>query len=131
MENKYYTPEIEEFHVGFEYEAKPKGSTEVDYSPFTWRGDNSMITEFNSSAIRVKHLDREDVESLGFNALGSGWYQYRHGVMVPYWTKLKVRTWKGNEVIISGWREEEHGILFQGIIKNKSELKKVLKQIGL
>ena len=25
MENKYYTPEIEEFHIGFEYEEKSSG----------------------------------------------------------------------------------------------------------
>jgi hypothetical protein len=71
MENKYYTPEIEEFHVGFEYEAKPKGSIHIDYMPFIWRGNNSLISEFTSATLRVKYLDREDIESLGWEFVDS------------------------------------------------------------
>ena len=81
MENKYYKPTIEEFHVGFEYEYwdtlgdghydwfegtyyymkqtdKPKNGGHV-----VWSID-SLIKAINDLEIRVKYLDREDIESM-------------------------------------------------------------------
>jgi len=62
--NKYYTPTIEEFHVGFEYELKTEGewvsqTLDIDYSLNRVAGGLANNT-------RVKHLDQEDIESFGF-----------------------------------------------------------------
>ncbi len=76
MVNKYYTPEIEEFHVGFEYEWFD-GS---DWNKVTQKyfdgglfnnGDGEHPFEYQLSdvGIRVKYLDQEDIESLGFNKI--------------------------------------------------------------
>lgn len=32
MEDKYYIPDIEEFHIGFDFVAKPKRSEKTEYS---------------------------------------------------------------------------------------------------
>ena len=68
MKDKYYTPEIEEFHVGFEYE--------VNYGKDRWVKEGlhyapQVVTlpYKNLENIRVKHLDREDIESLGFGKI--------------------------------------------------------------
>ena len=65
-EKKYYTPSIEEFHVGFEYEISYDGETYqskvVDDSDELHR----IKTAIESLWVRVKHLDREDIESLGW-----------------------------------------------------------------
>ena len=69
--DKYYTPEISEFFVGFEYETSylqdydtwKKEILEEDdagYFQSIYSGD-AIPTEF-----RVKYLDKEDIESLGW-----------------------------------------------------------------
>ena len=59
MKDKYYTPEIEELHPNFEYEFKSYGQgfvkTEVSETGGFFEGEK-----------RVKYLDKEDIESLGF-----------------------------------------------------------------
>lgn len=77
---KYYTPSIEEFHVGFEYEiydcdglgnydwnrayfegviaGKSKGTFK-----HTWESLQKLIEQ---EEVRVKYLDKEDIGSLGW-----------------------------------------------------------------
>ena len=167
-EDKYYTPSIEEFHVGFEYEElefiyTDKGWYTEKKNKFVKKvfvGTNYLesyyLTErvkrglFNSS-IRVKYLDKEDIEDLGFkydnnaepipsrrdwevpkldefelplafikdtqDINGKAWYLYLYkdgAVWIEY-----IKDCCGM------------GYLFKGTIKNKSELKVLLKQIGV
>jgi hypothetical protein len=130
MENKYYTPEIEEFHVGFEYEIKEYGelflkekykldgsykNVESDLMPLLFDGD-----------IRVKYLDKEDIESLGWKHIGSLWFKHTFG--------YKLRKWKGQSLDIfeeSMIDTEDDLLIFRGDIKNKSELKKLMSQLGI
>lgn len=126
MENKYYTPEIEEFHVGFEYEynigqlwQEEIFNRGVGFAP------NPTVED-----CRVKYLDREDIESLGFKRIDpcrKDWEMYNVG---DYAIRIKdgedrfLRIFKFSQRYVMG------EALFKGIIKNKSELKRVLKQIG-
>jgi hypothetical protein len=80
--------------------------------------------------VRVKRLDQEDIESLGFRDEGDG-RMFSGKIMMltegngdrtikqelPY-------TWKGTNYV-------DYRTLFSGFIKNKSELKRILKQIGI
>lgn len=93
MENKYYTPDLEEFCVGFEYETKLFLGP-VEYDPITgkiinepehewgktkWSEFSSLSNSMNYSeeangkttitipeTIQVKHLDREDILECGW-----------------------------------------------------------------
>ena len=82
MENKYYTPELEEFYVGFEYYTTTHPVSMEEFSPYV-KGEfdhNTFEREFNidtdssgeiikigvPSCIKVKYLDTKDIESLGF-----------------------------------------------------------------
>jgi hypothetical protein len=107
MTDKYYTPEISEFHVGFEYEY-----------------------------VRVKHLDREDIESLG-------WVQNEFkGTIIknefvlknkPYkriGDNIKLYHYSGGDIHIS-CTYSELMTLFRGTLKNKSELKRLMVQLGI
>ena len=77
MENKYYTPEIEEFCVGFEYESRIAGyddewTKETTYAMFRdgWESnidDVLAMYKDGGDEFRVKHLDSSDIESLGFH----------------------------------------------------------------
>lgn len=139
--SKYYKPGIEEFHVGFEYEYS---DLDHDLKTTKWFKESVPI-EFNSSYylellskedwIRVKYLDRDDIEDLGFvdqNDRGMsenyGYLFYIEDPDVPtYYTEL--RFWKNTRrVQIKGGLVNK---VFDGFLKNKSELKQILKQLGI
>ena len=144
METKYYTPTIEEFHLGFDYELYyPNGEyrkevfgNEIEHPELQEYKDDMM--KVAHGIIRVKSLDQEDLESLGWKYNGSGWYDL---IKVPgslgYFTHVKFKFW-GKETMIKAYRgepincpEEEQQHLFVGEIKNKSELKRIMKQLQI
>jgi hypothetical protein len=134
-ETKYYTPQIEEFHVGFECECSDE---ETGFAPITICADdlkNKLDEEYNFQEqgnihpeYRVKYLDRDDIESFGF----------------------KLWTYKGNEVGFMLNPDEDGSIwvhriegkikistkfpdttLYLGKIKNKSALRVLLQQLEI
>ena len=139
--SKYYTPEIEEFHVGFEYEILEMGS-KTKYHPATLNdcddltGDYDGLTLLYEIAskrhlVRVKHLDREDIESLGFKRdlmRGNNVFSKSHPKNKSIITTL--RTYfemdKGRVTLSSNAR-----MFIDVDLKNKSELKRLLKQLGI
>jgi len=75
--------------------------------------------------MKNKYLDKEDIESLGFKESKTdiNWYDYKND---RYWLyKEDTKDWKW---IISDQQSE---ISFAGAIKNKSELKVLLKQLNI
>lgn len=154
QENKYYTPEIEEFHVGFEYEhyhdAVCDGNQDWYNDTFyfllgtdrkrdgghtVWRMED-LKEAIEKEEVRVKHLDREDIESLGFEHSESNKKEVIYYRSCDNQTTDKeVRLWFDKEfgyVEIKNLKDKYNlDYMFRGIIKNKSELKRILKQIGI
>lgn len=161
--NKYYTPEIEEFGVGFEYEQKGAygrwfksifGDSNEEYIGEYDNELSECYWELKSSNIRVKQLDKIDIENLGFINLhttgtqrfkkyvnlkqfeGEEWFDYylllslRYFDNTPHITikKIDIHTYK-EEIEVSDNVRSEY--LFQGYVKNKHEFSKILKQIRL
>lgn len=129
MENKYYTPEISEFHVGFEYEIYVPGTdTEYTKKIFTLTEvgfiQNVYDQNLQEGWFRVKYLDKEDIESLDWK---SGLFQ---GLNEDSFTYQDYQLyWQDNQFIqIYNFDAK---IIFEGIIKNKSELKKLLTQLEI
>ena len=123
--DKYYTPDISEFHVGFEYEVyigeKEIRSKEVFYL------NNSHIDLVNhklyNDKVRIKYLDQEDLESLG-------WKANHHSYGVNYIKDNYTLSWIYDKIRIEISHEKE-GRFFVGEIKNKSELRRIMKQIQI
>jgi len=160
MVEKYYTPTIEEFCVGFECELRNSSGKNYEWEPFKIVGvddgeisGSKMDWSFYDSAnaikdemIRVKYLDKQDIEECGW-----------HSEMV-------VNVWSEDDDIIDGYvinknntdtyvllHSEEGNIvgiylqriynefsgnweehrLFSGYINNKSELKNIMKMINI
>ena len=157
MENKYYTPTIDEFYVGFEYEYNRfnvdlyKQDTEnLEFLPTnTWVkktvGSNFILcysAEYlKQNLLRVKYLDKTDIESLGFVDIHKGTdrssidrcykYQLRKIVSNKY---EPIPTYR----ILCNlhYYPDKPGIIYIGglcdfKIKNKSELVKLLKMLGI
>jgi hypothetical protein len=147
MKDKYYTPSIEEFYVGFEFELFipkyggdwavvdseankwHKNAWEAHYEMKTLREELSTALK-KSSYYRVKYLDQEDIESLGWEAKAQGQFLDQKDTFtrfqMHYYTLLHEST---GRVCISDTRDLKD--LFIGTIKNKSELKKLMKQLGI
>lgn len=126
MESKYYIPEIEEFHIGFDYEIYEDWDT---YPVKTWYkqifgedGNNpenlGYIGNWNLDITRVKYLDIKDLESLGWK-MQSGIDDF---VLNEYGLDVFE-----DEIQILHYDE----CIFSGVIKNKSELKKLMKQLKI
>lgn len=126
MENKYYTPKIEEFCVGFEYEFKWK-PIKGEWKALENRHPEDLIESienFYNKEYRVKYLDKKDIESLGFEeshfSNNSKIWLYKDSVCIYYNTE-------SHEIQIS----KSILTLFRGIIKNKTEFKKLLIQLEI
>jgi len=118
MKDKYYTPEIEEFHVGFEYRLKGEENIRILSSNCT------VDTELSE----VKYLDKEDIESLGWAGQKANSVYFKKGkYRLVHWMDKPVRL----VTIIEEYTGGEEIILRKAMVKNKSELKKLLKQLGV
>lgn len=151
MENKYYTPTIEEFHVGFEYEyfdsIYSRWRTYILYEEYTLPTQD-MLEDYNPfwqtknlSSFRVKYLDREDIESLGLKfddiRCDDNYNEWECYFSISNEIKFGISVKKSEEdipyiSIYPDHKTSEHLIFrFTGYIKNKSELKKLMKQLGI
>ena len=135
---KFYTPDLAEFHFGFEYQER-KGEEWIDRI-HDWHltmpilgyietkneaGDHGFMYYIKKEDYRVKHLDREDIESFATTLYHDGTIFFTNDRSVPLSILLDVDT---QQVII---KRTVTGVpFFEGTIRNKSELAVILKQIG-
>jgi hypothetical protein len=158
MSNKYYTPEIEEFYVEFEFEFQGldnywnltgwnKVKLNIDenknFGLYTLKHIKSVLEDNStdiSNHIRAKYLDKQDIESLGF--------VFEGGKLIK---NKKDHFIKENIALIYNYETKEMGIFTRDpskndiysrlnfdpylvnniIVKNKTELKKLLKQLNI
>lgn len=135
--DKYYEPDLKEFHQGFEYESQQMdgdGYYTNEYCEFEYE----IGEKIDLNKVRVKYLSQEDIESLGFIVSSD----YGAGIEFKFQDRYKLvkvkhegLTYSKNEIIIfknnSIFGEDYTSRLFIGNIKNKSELIKLLKQLGI
>lgn len=159
-DNKYYTPELEEFHVGFGFEyLHPLSVSETtnEWQVYDWRSRMATVTlhpdgisiggfSIKPECLRVKYLDKQDIEELG----------WEEGVHVNVWsdnddivngysyvlnnTETMIMFYSEESKVVGMYRQKIYNeitgnwtsdIMFAGIIKNKSELRKLMKQLGI
>lgn len=141
----YYTPEISEFHVDFEYEKNVSSLKEHekwekinDFSnAYEYEDDPlyGVIKDLEHENIRVKHLDQEDIESRGFTFYHKNDKSYWGGICFTYITDndngnlFLYHIPNKNKIVIRQELEQGENQLFEGTIKNINELKIILKAI--
>ena len=154
MEDRYYNPKIEELHIGFECEIDQSEINKnfkwceyvigTDYENITIA---RAVSEVNKNGIRVKYLDRQDIESFGFkfdatrskvdgNFVGSYENEKYYLDYSPYSysgefnSSVHLRVMKIKDIPITSY-QSNYQFIYDGIIKNKSELKKLLIQLEI
>jgi len=152
MGENYYTPEISEFHIGFEYEYSEYGrkiwineTADFDDISLAFSIYEDANHEFPST-YRVKFIDREDIESLGFTFFGCRLMEDNVTCDYPRVFSIKEprdETKFGHNPKILYMICEVGPNLFdienmvtktkteKIFIKNKSELKKILTQLSV
>lgn len=136
MENKYYTPELNEFFDKFEYEF-------FDFvwkkSIFDFRDLEVIDDEIREDKIRVKHLDREDIESLGWHKHQETYFSFENKKIKSHSNEYFL-----NEILVLSnsyfleitdfciiIQDYDYEVIFKGTIKNKSELKKIMQMLNI
>ncbi len=149
MENKYYTPTIEEFHVGFGYEYISNNicgyHSKFDSSNWTKYEFKAGSTEDEPSEIdcieyaikkencdiRVKYLDKEDVESLGWKFDGKSTYKLNCYSLSGQLEYQNIEIEQNHEDVCMGEWKYYDELVFRGKIKNKSELNRIMNQLNI
>jgi len=129
----HYTPTIEEFHPGFEFEHQVISycGSSVEWVKTIFTPSDSVDGLFKGlpndwyELPRVKYLDREDIESLGFV------YDHTNKDLVD---KFLERGYTDDDTrdpskshFMMKYSRDNH-MISTLIVKNKSELKRILKQ---
>lgn len=145
IENKYYKPKINELYIGFKCEitwdrfAKKNKFIYIDWvsneqeENIYWENVNLELlhiinfddkeNRYNSFDIRVKYLDKEDIENLGFEY---GEYSKKSigGEIIELYNIPYTHIW--SIFHINEFNREQ---LFKGYIMNKSDLEILLKKL--
>jgi hypothetical protein len=133
MEKGYYKPEPEEFCSGFEFQ-RFRWRTDKQWANFqvsqSGIGIPKAIADLSNNIIRVKLLDRADIEAEGGKFVADEVSYFEFG-------SLKLFLFKNNPVISidrisvgpNGYKSEHQ--VFRGTIRNRTELRKLLKQLGV
>ena len=140
MEEKYYTPSIEEFRVGFEFEVNcilVSGKDNWIKSLFLDRQDvykldrEDLEKHLENDLIRVKCLTREDIVDLGFQESPDEpeeWYwKFRGNDDIQLYVETSPERDEKFGMSISIY--DNIGIFFQGFVRNISELELILKNM--
>jgi hypothetical protein len=131
--SKYYTPDISEFHEGFEYQGynKYKGEWFDDvWNVITDVADNKLYY-WDPDECRVKYLDKEDIISLGWDYIeDSDRFICKNS---PNYSLSFTHLDGYDAVAVSIYEthKEDENMICNIRLKNKSELKKLLKQLGI
>jgi len=125
--NKYYTPEITEFHVGFEFERLSELPTNHWENSVcsTYNDLLLMQRKINESLIRVKCLDKQDIESFGFKL-----FHKEEDRAILYKLNKSLLTYVEDQFINIHILNQDKDV-FQSNIKNKSELEFILKRLNI
>jgi hypothetical protein len=162
MTTTYYTPKVEEFHIGFEFEVHINtGFIPTDHfkegeewAKTTWDYFDCIDTAtVNQNDYRVKRLDQQGLEDLGFlkrpRGTWAGFIDYKYNGLIDGEVDYFLRASIHIPVMGDRWRivlhrhldddtkidkkisESESAIVFEGRIKNKSELRRLMIQLGI
>jgi hypothetical protein len=141
MGDKYYIPYTNEFYPGVEYILRKKSSIddknryiirtikESDLDDIIWI-KRTLSRDNGFDEILMKYLDKEDIQSLGFVIKFEGYpmIYIRDVYLLTHYDKYEIEDYKLDGLIIIC---KNNNKIFEGRIKNKSELKVLFRQLGL
>lgn len=134
MENKYYTPELEDLHIDYICEIREDLEDDSIYweSYIIMKSDLQYLSNWITwGELRTKYLDKDDIVSLGFlESIDSKDYIiFNYGDIYKDGGFLILK--ENNIVKISSCKNIYNETVFEGECKSINELKNVLKYLGI
>lgn len=131
-EKKYYTPSIEEFHIGFECEQMFDLMTWTESTIYETHDYVDLQYEIRHNHVRVKHLDKSDIEECGWKEISVD----PQGTWIEAKIKKDEYCWElfyeiKFQMVDLRDASNYYCTEFYGGCKNKSELKKLMEQLGI
>jgi len=137
MENKYYTPNLNEFYVGFRCEIKNEAFTQEKFILETCNKFfmKNIRDKINVNSIRVKYLDKEDIKELGWievkkgNAYKNDYFVIEKSNDESY--ELIYHQDTPTDINIFYHNEKGSTKIFDGIIKNYNKLQTLMNELDI
>lgn len=124
LEKDYYVPDVSELCIGFEYSYRADNNIVHRVIEGLYDYEQAFIKFLEEDNLFVKKLDVHDIESLGFKDI-----TILPDNEVYFFTNndnLNLSLDKDNVIIV-----KDIDVVFRGVIKNKSELRRLFKQLTL
>jgi hypothetical protein len=139
-EKKYYVPEIEEFHYGFSYEVNMGNDNWTEFRCHSQTA-GFYLERIAEKRLRVPYLSEQDILDEGWELIEPQDAKYtidnyyslsadlkngNEDVRIEY----KLRYWEGiNSVAM--WSDDTDSEFFNGTIRNRSELRQIMRMVGI
>jgi hypothetical protein len=134
MENKYFTPDIEDFHIGYECELLMNTNVSIlnptsnapEFKPFIFEKNKIELLIELYDSIRVPYLTKEQIEAEGWKLnynLGDFDYYIKtvndteHELEFCYKERININIWKRT--------------LYHGECKDINTFRKITKLLGI
>jgi hypothetical protein len=134
-DSKYYTPDISEFHDGFEFEivytekVVKTDCFNAHFGGFEQDVFDNLKAAIETKLVRVKYLDEDDIKECGFEPLNNMYICKANNItywLIPIHEDFGKHKWE-----IRPSQPSSLYSAFLGVIKNKSEFKKLLTQLQI
>lgn len=122
---KYYVPEISEFHVGFEFEYLIEKHDKWQISHLSNLSGIDVFVKNNS--VRVKHLDHEDIKECGWEYKGDNEFRLKEFILIDCQHIIP----NGIEIRFFHPDYKQQSKLFAAKILNRSELRFQMDRLGI
>lgn len=130
MENKYFTPDIEDFYVGYEFYFNNELEIFSTFSKFTFDDVDDLI-----NCSQVQYLTKEQIEAEGWKHTGGKLLSFaeQHYVKSTYRVSYSIDS-KKIKFFISDPDEiinYEDECIFNGECKDINTFRKIIKLLGI
>jgi hypothetical protein len=126
MKNKYFTPDIEDIHVGYACEELRNGNWEFLNIPYN-ECLNDLYSQCLNNFIRVPYLIKEDIEDEGWEIINSEIFTY--GYFLKGECKLELQ--EDNKICIRKGLWYPENTIYKGECKDINTFKKIIKLLGI
>jgi len=131
----YYTPEIEDLHVGYEFQFAPSNSEDN----YNWKdgviqapGANQYLLErLEKGRMRTPYLTKEQIEKEGWEVTIGHWTSFKKNRYFGIWLGDKICI-NLNDVLDDNFTEAtSNGRLYYGKCPSINEFRKICKLLGI
>ena len=126
MENKYFTPDIEDLHIGYECELKETDSWNITVLDEDHVVGIIYLKQRHNYDVRVPYLTKEQIEAEGWELLSEDKYlQFiKPGYSISYVEKLHL-------LIVIVLEEKQSNVRYSGKCKDINTFRKISKLLGI